>query len=356
MKHALALMTLFLVLLLMITTVMAVGNSKQAQQMAQRAQLISSLRTELRQSQQDMQALDDQLTAQRAAAKALRTERDALNLRYARLTALLESPVEPDRLLSNPSLTASSSRNTAQPLPGESWLQAEALQQALLRVEQTAVPTAGAQPDATPAEETLSAQPATASAHPSALTPALVPSASPAAAENALPDPTAIHEAAANGIALVAEGAAKARDEVAAATPKVSATPAAAVMPAASATPSITATPTGTATPAVTMVPTSTATPTLSVTPTATPSPTIATVAAAQSVAPSATVNHKAQATTVPADTDNCEPCFPFHQPPPLLTEPLLRGLKTAQHILQWLEEAVDDLVHRLSSMVFPLS
>lgn len=319
MKHALALMTLFLILLLMITTVMAVGNSKQAQQMAQRAQLISSLRTELRKSQQDMQTLDDQLTAQRAAAKTLRTERDALNLRYARLTALLESPVEPDRLLGAPSLTASGARNPAQPLPGESWLQAEALQQALLRVEKAAVPSAGAQSDAAPAEETLSVQPATASAHPSSLTPALVPSASPAAAENPLPDPTAVHEAAANGIAQAAEGAAKARDEVAAATPAVT------------------------------------------VAPTSTPSPTIATEATARSVSPETpSANPIATPAPViaisPSATDICEPCFPFHQPPPMLTEPLLRGLKTARHILQWLEEAVNALVHRLSSMVFPLS
>lgn len=339
MKHALALMTLFLILLLMITTVMAVGNSKQAQQMAQRAQLISSLRTELRKSQQDMQTLDDQLTAQRAAAKTLRTERDALNLRYARLTALLESPVEPDRLLGAPSLTASGARNPAQPLPGESWLQAEALQQALLRVEKAAIPSAGAQPDAAPAEETLSVQPATASAHPSSLTPALVPSASPAAAENPLPDPTAVREAAANGIAQAAEGAAKARDEVAAATP------ATAVMP------TVSATPTGTATPAVTVAPTST------------PSPTIATEATARSVSPETpSANPISIATPAPviaispSATDICEPCFPFHQPPPMLTEPLLRGLKTARHILQWLEEAVNALVHRLSSMVFPLS
>lgn len=319
MKHALALMTLFLILLLMITTVMAVGNSKQAQQMAQRAQLISSLRTELRKSQQDIQTLDDQLTAQRAAAKTLRTERDALNLRYARLTALLESPVEPDRLLGAPSLTASGTRNPAQPLPGESWLQAEALQQALLRVEKAAVPSAGAQPDAAPAEETLSVQPATASAHPSSLTPALVPSAPLAPAENPPPDPTAVREAAANGIAQVAEGAAKARDEVAAATSAVT------------------------------------------VAPTSTPSPTIATVATARSVSPE-TPSANPIATqapaiaTSPSATDNCEPCFPFHQPPPMLTEPLLRGLKTARHILQWLEEAVNALVHRLSSMVFPLS
>lgn len=346
MKHALALMTLFLILLLMITTVMAVGNSKQAQQMAQRAQLISSLRTELRKSQQDMQTLDDQLTAQRAAAKTLRTERDALNLRYARLTALLESPVEPDRLLGAPSLTASGARNPAQPLPGESWLQAEALQQALLRVEKAAVPSAGAQPDAAPVEETLSVQPATASAHPSSLTPALVPSASPAAAENPLPDPTAVREAAANGIAQAAEGAAKARDEVAAATP------ATAVMP------TVSATPTAAATPAVTVAPTSTPSPTIAAMPSVT---TIATDATARSVSPE-TPSANPIATpapaiaTSPSATDICEPCFPFHQPPPLLTEPLLRGLKTARHILQWLEEAVNALVHRLSSMVFPLS
>ena len=129
MKHLLALMTLFLILMLTITTVMAIGNVKQSQQMTQRVQLISSLRADLRSAEQKQETLTNQLESERAASRSLRTERNALTKRYDRLMALLHSqPVGYTDML--PTSGGWTSPRIL-PLPGENWLQAQALQQLL---------------------------------------------------------------------------------------------------------------------------------------------------------------------------------------------------------------------------------
>ena len=163
MKQMLALMSLALVLLLMITTVMAVGNSKQSQQMAQRAQLISNLRAELRQSQGDVETLTSQLASQHAVAETLRTERNALNTRYMHLMALLKEPVFPET--ENCFLPTATRRfQQTGNLTGEVWLQAQAIRHLLERTGNT--------PHA--AQAAVSPAPSASSAP---LTPALAPPA-----------------------------------------------------------------------------------------------------------------------------------------------------------------------------------
>lgn len=126
MKQILALMTLFLILMLAMTTVMAIGNGKQSQQMAQRMQLISSLRADLRSAKQEQETLNAQLESERAASRSLRIERNALTKRYDRLMVLLRcQPVGYTDML--PTSNGWTSQRI-QPLPGESWLQAQALQ------------------------------------------------------------------------------------------------------------------------------------------------------------------------------------------------------------------------------------
>ena len=129
MKQILALMTIFLILMLTITTVMAVGNVKQSQQMAHRMQLISSLRADLRSAKQEQETLNTQLECERATSRTLRTERNALSKRYDHLMTLLRNqPVGyTDVLPASISWTSP----LIPPLTGECWLQAQALERLL---------------------------------------------------------------------------------------------------------------------------------------------------------------------------------------------------------------------------------
>lgn len=133
MKQLLALMTSLLALMLVITTIMAVGNMKQSEQITQRTQLISSLRADLRQAAQQEKQLNTSLQAQRTAAGALRMERDALSKRYAGLLTLLRC--QPAGLTDVATLPGSDfllpmgNPRRVDELPGEGWLQAQAIHQ-----------------------------------------------------------------------------------------------------------------------------------------------------------------------------------------------------------------------------------
>ena len=133
MKQLLALMTSLLALMLVITTIMAVGNMKQSEQITQRTQLISSLRADLRQAAQQEKQLNTSLQAQRTAAGALRMERDALSKRYAGLLTMLRC--QPAGLTDVAALPGSDfllpigNPRRVDELPGEGWLQAQAIHQ-----------------------------------------------------------------------------------------------------------------------------------------------------------------------------------------------------------------------------------
>ena len=133
MKQLLALMTSLLALMLVITTIMAVGNMKQSEQITQRTQLISSLRADLRQAAQQEKQLNTSLQAQRTAAGALRMERDALSKRYAGLLTMLRCQpaglTDVSALPGSDFLLPMGNPRRVDELPGEGWLQAQAIHQ-----------------------------------------------------------------------------------------------------------------------------------------------------------------------------------------------------------------------------------
>lgn len=137
MKQILALMTFLFVLMLMITTVMAVGNAKQSEMMTQRAQLITSLRAELRSEKQEKKELTGQLEQEQTMVRSLRKERDTLNQRLNRLMLTVRSqPVgfTDASVKSQPSFGDTVplwSVQAAMPRQGEEWLQVQALENTL---------------------------------------------------------------------------------------------------------------------------------------------------------------------------------------------------------------------------------
>jgi len=159
MKQLLALMTFFLVVLLGITTVMAVGSAKQSRMVVQRNQQVNTLRMELRTLRQEQEQLNRQLTAERTAAQTLRKERNLLDLRIHRLLNLMDSqsPQAPDDALPAGNTFALAMPQWHAPKwPGEPSLAAQALENAVRQLisqsrSETALPEA--QPTAALAAE-----------------------------------------------------------------------------------------------------------------------------------------------------------------------------------------------------------
>ena len=199
MKQILALMTLLLVLLMMITTVMAVGNAKQSEMMTQRAQMISSLRTELRSERQEKEQITGQLETEQGMTRSLRKERDALNRRLSRLMlAVRNQPAGyADTAVDNERSFAEAaplwSVQASRPQQGEEWLQVQALENTLAKrmvqpmagiaaeMEKVTAATANAaQTLTTPAETSTAISFAPAAAQSLRTTPTPAPTATPA--------------------------------------------------------------------------------------------------------------------------------------------------------------------------------
>lgn len=339
MKQILALMTLLLILMLTITTVMAVGNVKQSQQMAQRMQLISSLRADLRSAKQEQETLNTQLECERATSRTLRTERNALNKRYDHLMTLLRSqPVGYTDALPAP---ISWTSPLIPSLAGESWLQAQALER-LLNERQAAQNEAEAALAATDqrlqealdgAKEagersifSVAGAQATATATPVASqTPATTPVANSATATVAPRDTLSPAMAGTMAQATTASETPVARqtptDSPAATTSSAADSATATVAPKSTPSPIIAAT----ATVRPSAIPLATATfPPLSV---ATPAPAQPTATPAASPLPAAT---------------------PAPREKNLLQSALITGLDTLQHWLQKLEAAIDRAIDQL--------
>lgn len=134
MKQLLALMSFFLVVLLGITTVMAVGSAKQSEMVVQRNQQVNTLRAELRTLKKEQEQLDLQLTAQRTAAQTLRKERDLLDQRIRRLLVLMDRqlPVDADAAFATAVSSWNSGRTTGK--PGQTQLRIQALENAVSRL------------------------------------------------------------------------------------------------------------------------------------------------------------------------------------------------------------------------------
>ena len=160
MKQLLALMTFFLVILLGITTVMAVGSAKQSRMVVQRNQQVNTLRMELRTLRQEQEQLNRQLTAERTASQTLRKERNLLDLRIHRLLNLMDSQspqVPDDALPAGNTFALAMPRRHAPKWQGEPTLAAQALENAVRQLvsqswSETAPPEA--QPTAALAAET----------------------------------------------------------------------------------------------------------------------------------------------------------------------------------------------------------
>lgn len=205
MKQILALMTFLLVMLLMITTVMAVGNAKQSEMMTQRAQLITSLRAELRSEKQEKEKLTGQLEREQTTARSLRKEKDALNQRLNRLMLVVRSQPAGVTDVSGKSQSTFAdtvplwSVQAAMPEQGEEWLQVRALENTLTELlaqrvtksdgeMQTVTAVAAVQPLTTPVATSAVISFAPATTQP----PKPVPTPAPIAltAQTATPAPT----------------------------------------------------------------------------------------------------------------------------------------------------------------------
>ena len=315
MKQLFALITVFLVLMLVISTVMAVGNVKQSEQMTQRAQLISSLRADLRQAKKDQEQLTELLDQERNTAKTLRTERDALNKRFSGLMTVLRYQsagyTDVHVLSGNGYVLPMGAARHGDGLSGEGWLQAQALQQVLSRLltERTAALTHEPQDVPETVEPPVAATDAlTSVATPRATispTPATTaaPSLPPTASPTLSPAPS---QTPASTVAIPPSPTATVRHTVA---PTATSTPA--VTPATAATPTTPSAPAPSAKPAMVAV----------APPNATPTPTV-TVASRPSPAASSHLS--------------------------TLTTALASGLDNMQHFLRWMEQAVQNLTNAL--------
>ncbi len=151
MKQLLALMAFLFFLILVVSGVMAVGNVKQSEQIAQRTQQISELKAELRAAEQLQQNLTRQLTALRSRNAELRTTQASFSRRLGDMLALTRSQREDSADLraafaatgaASPAATAAwlsdisgaLDARAALPLQGEELLQLNALENVLRRL------------------------------------------------------------------------------------------------------------------------------------------------------------------------------------------------------------------------------
>ncbi len=131
MKQILAILTFLLFLLLVITTVMAVGNVHQSEQLALRTQQVSSLRAEVLSLQKENQQLDQQMHKAQSAMQTSRAQSSALLKRFDQLTKILRlEPVFARRA----ALTGSPEIRL--PANGEILLRAGAMEAVLRRFQQ----------------------------------------------------------------------------------------------------------------------------------------------------------------------------------------------------------------------------
>ncbi|MBQ8149842.1 MAG: hypothetical protein IJ041_04930 [Clostridia bacterium] len=91
MKHLLMLMAFLFFLMLVVSGVMAVGNVKQSEQMAQRIQQVSGLKAELRKAEQRQQELTRELAGWRSRSATLRAGQAAVSRRLGDMLQLTRS-------------------------------------------------------------------------------------------------------------------------------------------------------------------------------------------------------------------------------------------------------------------------
>ncbi len=124
MKQLAVLMALLLAVMLLITGVMAVGNARQSEQMAEKSRQVSSLKADLRTAKKENKTLSTELESCRERILALLSERQAVVQRLSRALALLPEGAagQTDPVLPK-----------GQTAAGEALLKAAALEQALRR-------------------------------------------------------------------------------------------------------------------------------------------------------------------------------------------------------------------------------
>lgn len=176
MKQLAILLAFLLAVLLMMTGVMAVGNARQSEQMAEQAMQLSSTKAELRKIKKEKASLAEALEKSRSGAELLLRERQAVTRRLANSLSLLEA-AEGGRKETAPGMT--------ELLPGdgsgELLLQAAALEQALGQQAQAAMAVRAAQREQkqTAAVQAEQVSPKTAAAQEPAAA-AVQPAAAPA--------------------------------------------------------------------------------------------------------------------------------------------------------------------------------